>query len=130
MKGIKECINWMLDNPMEELEPEHLTLSNTRYNNDGMNRFEKLVEGFWVNCLNFSVFETVNWHEFKQPYKFKPAYDECEENGTVFHTEYGGWLYKDKVGCVCVYQKDKTAVYLNCTWYKDLEKKQDRKSVV
>jgi len=45
MKTIKECINWMLDNPMKELEDTTGNFTNARYN-DIEKQFESILLTF------------------------------------------------------------------------------------
>jgi len=91
MRGIKECVNWMLDNPMKEIKSEEYgqvrrfnnkytpSFIESRYINDG----ESISN--WSKLKAFGGFEDGDdWEEVKQPYTFLEAYEECENNKVDF----------------------------------------------
>ena len=128
MKGIKECLNWMLDNPMKVIESKNQYWS-YRYN-DIEFRFElKSVRDEKEKFRNAGCFQSLensDWQEVIEPVDFITAYKDCLENGTEYKgfskwdERYGEVIMRKESGNeVWVLDYDGQAnVHLNCKWIK------------
>ncbi len=89
MKGIKECINWLVDNPMKEIEnPGYYK---TRYN-DSVGKFEHLDDDCgreWVTTKYFDKFRECEWKQVRKTYSFEEAYKICKDEKVAFENEDG-----------------------------------------
>ena len=124
MKGIKECINWMLDNPMKVLsDPDKFHAY--RYNNENI-RIELKIEtksSVFKLAECYEVLIDGDWKEVKQPYTFLEAYEDCKENKNNYHGEKYDTdrMATDSEGKTYMYtmDTDSNAVYLDQGWLKE-----------
>jgi len=81
MKGIKECVNWMVDNDSKKIT------------NDGRcaywngHEFYLTDDECTVLITNFVKFKE-EWFEVIEPVDFLTAYNDCLENGTEYKAEF------------------------------------------
>lgn len=124
MKGIKECLNWMLDNPMKELKS--YGMANRRYN-DKCKTFEIYAGGLgpWEAFNNFHYFNFGIWTEVEEPVDFITAYQDCLENGNTYKAVdtknvqgTNQQIMDRRSNSVRVYDKEIDEVWLDCMWIK------------
>lgn len=92
MRGIKECLTWMLANPMKELVGyyDDGTVARRRFN-DEKSEFEWL-EGFsnkWFKLDGLKAYSDMEWYIYNPPVEFHEAYMDCLENGVEYLNEQG-----------------------------------------
>lgn len=92
MRGIKECLTWMLENPMKELTAinEDGQMIRRRFNND-TSRFEWFERclGSWWELNGFKAYDQLDWSIYNPPVEFHEAYLDCLNNGTEYLNEQG-----------------------------------------
>lgn len=72
MKGIKVCINWMLDNPMKEITNGEVSY---RFNDIHSIFAQRRQEYSWLPAYGMEKLNECEWEEVKQPYTFSEARD-------------------------------------------------------
>jgi hypothetical protein len=124
MKGIKECLNWLVDNPMKELTfvgNRPLCINNLKHRfNYNEGRFQTFRNDDWHSNSYFADFECCDWKEVKQPYTFEEAYKMCKEEGVEFYNEYEDELTYVKGDVLVTPDKSDGSLItsLSCSWYK------------
>ena len=79
MRGIKECINWLIDNPMRELECNNGGYWNIRYN-----KVEGVFQCFdtdceeWIEGPGLESFNNCEWQPVQKKYTFTEAFTMME----------------------------------------------------
>lgn len=120
MKGITECLKWMLNNPMKELQ--NGTHQNRRYN-DTLHRFEAENKEVFVEITNFSCFMVGDWLNSDSLYSYERAYNMCKLNRTTFVGAAGyknQKMYRNR-DSDSVYVKNvrsHESINLDCMWVK------------
>lgn len=92
MRGIKECLNWLIDNPDKELFGSYNdgTPARRRWNEDNVEWYDKDRES-WRHLTGLAFFTEIDW----QPYdpnpevEFHVAYMDCLENGSKYLNAQG-----------------------------------------
>jgi len=93
VKGIKECVSWMIDNVGKSIT--NGAEEQTRYQNW---KFEfKSKTGNWVDLYNFHVFAALNWEPVREPVDVKEAMMAHEDGKTIKSVcnDGVGSVYKD-----------------------------------
>ena len=118
MKGIKECINWMIDNEGKSIM--NGAEEQTRYHNW---KFEfKTKVGKWVELYNFHIFAAINWEPARELVDVKEAMkahyiDKAKIKCVVWESIF---IYNGKKDGCLVDQNGGTVTskeLVNGTWY-------------
>lgn len=131
MKGIKECLTWMLDNPMKIIDSENQFWS-YRYN-DVDDRFELKTKSEQKDKFrlaeSFDSLKHSRWQEVVEPVDFLTAYKDCLENGVAYGwypggEEEGWYAYLSKIeACPVLYLEEsleKIEFNGSKTWIKEV----------
>lgn len=127
MRGIKECLNWMIDNPMKEIKAIYKNgYEDVRRFNDYFKYFEFKSDRFknWFRCDSFSEYNEHDW----QPYdpnpmvEFNVAYMICANNGTKYQSKdkridmfnYNGAVFLNVSGELDKSYKQREEVWTTC----------------
>lgn len=122
MKGTKEILNWLLDNPMKEIKRDGWATN--RYN-IWLHRFEYKLDGEWIGKDDLYSFEG-EWHEVKTPIEWQEAIQDCLDNGTEYLSWYGE--FAESTYCYKMYRQygkvkikslsEEHIVSITCKWVK------------
>lgn len=123
MKGIKECLNWMFENPMKVIESKDEYWS-YRYN-DRMEVFElKTVhekEEEFRSVQSFERLKYSDWKEVIEPVDFITAYNDCLKNNVRYYKEkdnnFKMFGYNGRVTIIDDSEFGNTTT-LTCDWIK------------
>ena len=124
MKGIKECLNWLMDNPMKLLESEKG--DGIRFNNKNV-VFQFYSQGeckwFALDGDDFDALNTNEWYESFPTVDFLAAYEDCKRTGNRYKgcENTQDVIYKNPVGEVIVYKTPKPLyenIKLNQLWIR------------
>jgi hypothetical protein len=103
MRGVVECLKWMIDNPMMELHVEGNFLKR-RYNDiESCFEWYDNVEGRWDTISRYTLLGKYDW----QPYDPNPsvdfltAYEDCKINGTKYESKHNSTMFNYN-GAVCI----------------------------
>ena len=118
MKGIKECLKWMIDNEGKKIKcVDRLVFFS-------VNNFYTTSVGSDLagvpNSLGFLM--SGEWQEAIEPVDFITAYEDCKENGTEYKVEYKSFedqFMRNKSGSVHIESEDDFCeVEIDVMWKK------------
>ena len=133
MKGIKEIMMWLLDNPMKEIK--HVYEGGERgYHNVRYHDYTKAIEvcdpykNIWVTRLDMIGFDE-EWQEVITPIEWQEAIQDCLENGTEYLSWYGEghkyngdtWIvnyFGEEVRVSNIFNKNRNSIAITCKWVK------------
>ena len=105
MKGIKECVNWLLNNPGERLEGNGIVM----FDGNLQAFFLKSAEDLKWHSLDGDLFDMFNYGDWKpreKPVDVLTALENCKKTGQ----RYKGLdcendvIAKNRYGHVCIYK--------------------------
>lgn len=128
MKGRKEIVNWMVNNPNKKLECTEVKYviwynDMLSFNYDFEDRERPLGGSISGKLTNHSVLDSYEWTIVKKLIKFREAYDDCEMNGTVYYENHdfqNNVMRKNDEGYVEIYFNGRTYTdfSFDSLWYK------------
>jgi hypothetical protein len=81
MKGIKECINWLINNEGKELIDSNSWY--VKYENGSLHT-KCCIDAEYRPFSSLYEFDEREWLEVKQPYTFLEAYEDCKNTKTSY----------------------------------------------
>ncbi len=133
MKGITECIKWLLNNPSAKIHDKDGTIVWF----DGKSKFEFFHKDEVREFTSFYMLNDGEWLEMKQVYSFDEAYNQCKNIGTRFiQYEYDpnqstnheelyqtrkGDMYKSGDGVAIITNGEYSSVRVDGKWYVNQE---------
>ena len=131
MRGVTECLKWMLNNPMMELNRLD-TLAKRRYN-DEETQFERFNNDIkcWETVSCYFTLDSGDWQpcDPNPSVDFLTAYEDCLKNGTKYESNFDTVMFNFNDGVFVEvrtplaedYKKGTplfSSVYLNTQWKK------------
>ena len=131
MRGVTECLKWMLNNPMMELHKD-MTNFKVRYNHENyMFEYFNDFTNSWRCMHDYSLLEISDWQlcEPNPSVEFLTAYEDCLSNGTKYESNFDTVMFNFNDGVFVEvrtplaedYKKGTplfSSVYLNTQWKK------------